>query len=462
MLHRIRSLTGVRSGGLATAGMVLAAAAALFAAPESAQAVPSYARQTGLACEACHTVFPELTPFGRQFKLNAYTLTTKPAVTDEDQSKSTSLSLADMPPLSVMIQADTSWSNNNRTTSKNGSTAQGNDTQFPQQLSLFYAGKISDHLGAQMQVTFQQASGTFGIDNSEIRFADQGLDNKLTYGLTLNDAVTMSDLWNSSLIWAAGAGAMGPGVGDTGIPATFIEGLGAGKATGVGGFLNWSSNGHDSLYLETELYRSSAFNNNGTTYVDNAWASANPTINGVAPYWRAAFEHDWGHQTFEIGTFGMYARASANGVAVNGEDNDYFDNALDAQYQYIGEHNIFSLAGNLIHENQTINNNLVLANSYSKSSVDMNHLRLTGSYFYDRKYGGSVTFNHINGDSVVGSPANTQYEVFELDYMPWLNTKLLAQYTLYNWVNAQNYGYNGVGTQVNDGNTFMLGLWTAF
>jgi len=33
-------------------------------------AVPSFARQTGMACAACHTVFPELTPFGREFKLN--------------------------------------------------------------------------------------------------------------------------------------------------------------------------------------------------------------------------------------------------------------------------------------------------------------------------------------------------------------------------------------------------------
>ncbi len=38
----------------------------------AAHAVPSFARQTGMACQACHTVFPEPTPFGRAFKLNAY------------------------------------------------------------------------------------------------------------------------------------------------------------------------------------------------------------------------------------------------------------------------------------------------------------------------------------------------------------------------------------------------------
>src|SRR5947207_2859308 len=37
-----------------------------------ARLTPTYARQTGLACSACHTHFPELTPTGRAFKLNGY------------------------------------------------------------------------------------------------------------------------------------------------------------------------------------------------------------------------------------------------------------------------------------------------------------------------------------------------------------------------------------------------------
>ena len=43
--------------------------------PLNAQAVPSYARQTGMPCAGCHTTPPELTPFGRDFKINGYTLT---------------------------------------------------------------------------------------------------------------------------------------------------------------------------------------------------------------------------------------------------------------------------------------------------------------------------------------------------------------------------------------------------
>ena len=37
--------------------------------------IPAFSRQTGLACSSCHYQFPQLTPFGRLFKLNGYTLT---------------------------------------------------------------------------------------------------------------------------------------------------------------------------------------------------------------------------------------------------------------------------------------------------------------------------------------------------------------------------------------------------
>src|ERR1700685_4277960 len=40
--------------------------------PPTVLAVPSYARQTGLACSGCHYAPPELNPAGRRFKLMGY------------------------------------------------------------------------------------------------------------------------------------------------------------------------------------------------------------------------------------------------------------------------------------------------------------------------------------------------------------------------------------------------------
>jgi hypothetical protein len=59
-------------GWRAAAACLAGAALALLAAP-AAQALPSFARQTGQECAACHNGFPELTPYGRLFKLNGCT-----------------------------------------------------------------------------------------------------------------------------------------------------------------------------------------------------------------------------------------------------------------------------------------------------------------------------------------------------------------------------------------------------
>jgi len=63
-------------------GALAVLAAAPLAVSPRAGAVPNFARQTGLACEACHTVYAELTHFGRVFKANGYILSNVKQVRD--------------------------------------------------------------------------------------------------------------------------------------------------------------------------------------------------------------------------------------------------------------------------------------------------------------------------------------------------------------------------------------------
>ena len=56
---------------VAVAAIVLLA---LLVGSDDAHAVPAYARQTGQECIACHVSFPELTSYGRYFKLTGYTI----------------------------------------------------------------------------------------------------------------------------------------------------------------------------------------------------------------------------------------------------------------------------------------------------------------------------------------------------------------------------------------------------
>src|SRR5450432_1106697 len=73
MRAHIHSAGSVLFSSMRGAALALASTAWLMAATP-AEAVPSFARQTGQPCAACHTAFPELTPFGRRFKLSGYTL----------------------------------------------------------------------------------------------------------------------------------------------------------------------------------------------------------------------------------------------------------------------------------------------------------------------------------------------------------------------------------------------------
>src|SRR6478736_3926194 len=67
--------------------------------------LPSFARQTGLACSACHYQFLTLTPFGRQFKRDGYTLTNQTSLVEKDSANGGKLGLNPFSVLSAMINA---------------------------------------------------------------------------------------------------------------------------------------------------------------------------------------------------------------------------------------------------------------------------------------------------------------------------------------------------------------------
>ena len=152
--------------------------ATLLLASSSALAVPSFARQTGMACEACHTVFPELTPFGRNFKLHAYTIDNLPQVSGMNANKDQTLALNQLPPLSFMFQASYTSTKKSVPDTQAGTGSVSSDALakngqvlFPQQASLFYAGRIAPNFGAFVQMTYDGTAGTFGWDNTDIRYA---------------------------------------------------------------------------------------------------------------------------------------------------------------------------------------------------------------------------------------------------------------------------------------------------
>jgi hypothetical protein len=458
---------------LATAGV------ALLTAPP-AHAVPSFARQTGLSCEACHTVFPELTHFGRMFKANGYTLTSVPQVQGVTPEKEERLSLNQLPPLSLMVQVSETWLGKSVPESNGNGVAQNGTAAFPQQVSLFYAGKIAPKLGVFSQLTYSNASGNVQIDNTDLRFADLMVlpdEKPLIYGLSFNNNPTVQDMWNSTPAFSYPYQTSNANV--TPLARTAIDGTFAQTVAGLSAYALWN----ESAYAELGFYRSAK-----QGYVNPVTGAAGPldgtasnVIDGVAPYWRIAYEQQWDRHSLELGGYGATFKlfpgsASGSAATLSGPYNRFADVAEDAQYQFLGDLQIFSVAATHIHESQTLNASFASGASTNPND-DLTTTRVTGTYFYRRKWGGSVSYFSTTGSTdralyPLGSPpgvttsANGSPEtkgwIVEADYVPWLNVKLTLQYTAYSKFNGGDSNYDGYGRNAHDNNTVYLAAWLAY
>jgi hypothetical protein len=448
---------------------------ALMLVSTPAQAVPPFARQTGLACEACHTIPPELTPFGRRFKLNGYTLTTRPPlVSDIDEHKKNTVWLSDLPGLGILFQA--TYNHYDRAPPDSavpGAKAQSENLEFPQQFSLIAGGAITDQIGGFLQMTYDQPSGTFGVDNTEIRYVNHTQNNDWVWGVLFNNNPGNQDVWNSvaayptldfsnQSLWSAG------GAGGAALSSPFFEGLG-GLTAGPTAYI-WYK---DSLYLGASIYHAAVSGSLTSTLDSTNLSVGGGTLEGWAPYWRAAYEHDWGYNSASVGVSGMYSKFTPSLIAGQTLDpgyvNRYLDISYDWQYQYNGQHNTFSFLGRYTHENAEYDPGLV-PTFYSNSTNHLDEWNVTGTYYYNRHYGALVNFVRTTGTADValnggtGSPGY-QYEVLEVDYLPWFNIRFIMQYNIYNVVkNNQNpfFLLNATNPRASNNNTFVFGLWMDF
>jgi hypothetical protein len=463
----------------------MAIPAALLLTVTRVEAVPSFARQTGMACEACHTVYPELTHFGRVFKANGYVLDNLKQVRDIDQKKQQLLELAQIPPLSIMAQVSYTQLRKPLPDLANVNIpgeAQNGTAAFPQQLSIFYAGKIAPHFGAFFQITYGNDSGTVSIDNTDLRFADIRIlpgDQSLVYGVSLNNNPTVQDLWNSTpafgFPYAASNATVSP------LAGTQIDGTLGQDVAGLTAYAFWN----ESLYAEIGGYRSAKQGaaNQLTGAAGPLDGTISNVISGVAPYWRVGYEYNWSRHSIEVGAYGLDVRMFPGGspaqpVPLQRPYNHFKDVAEDFQYQYIDDLNLVTVAGTRIHETMNLDAS-VAANLSANASNNLTTSRLWATYYYRRRIGGTLGFFSTTGstdqvlypgspDGVVGvttsangSP-NTRGWVAEVNYLPWLNTKLSVQYTAYTKFNGGSTAYDGAGRNASDNNTLYLLLWFAY
>jgi hypothetical protein len=416
-----------------------------------------------MSCAQCHTVFPELTPFGRQFKANAYTMTTTKQISDGSK-----LELPANVPLGLMaIAGFTHTTTAQQVDTNGGPKAKNDDLSFPQQFSLFFGGKIAPKVGAFIQVTYTAPEDKFSLDNSDIRFA-HSLDlggSTLVLGATVNNNPTVSDLWNSTPAWGApftsSASAPAPSA------ATLIEG---GLAQGVvAGGLYAYYNGPVNVYAEVDGYRSSPL---GVSLPLDASTGATKVIDGLMPYWRLAVEKAVGNHTLMVGTFGLAGALQPGGTQADntprpltGPGDRYTDIGADAQYQYIGEDHILTGTLTYIHEGLSLDASQP-AGLADNAANDLHSFKASVSYIYTRTIGARATFATMrgSGDATLygGQGPRATALTGELFYTPWYNTKIGLMYTGYLDFNGAATNYDGAGRSAADNNTLYAYLWLVF
>lgn len=423
-------------------------------------AVPSFARQTGATCAMCHTTSfgPNLTPYGREFKLNGYVWGGGPAD-------------GKIPPVSGMVVG--SFTNTQKgqipQPGPSGRGFNANDNFSFDQASLFYGGRVWDKIGAFSQLTYDGVADRVALDNTDVRFANQvdfaGQD--IVYGVSANNSPTVQDLWNTTPAWGFPY-ASSPVAGTPGAAAMIDGGLGAGQ---VGGATLYTMINR-LLYIEGGAYTTFARNFQQGT---GTWDSGQNKIDGGAPYWRVALQHDFGGHYVAIGHYGMRANVFPAGNRANGTDR-YTDLAVDATYQYLANlDHIFELKSTYIRENQELFASH-LAGDTAFSNNQLNTFKINAAYTFLQTYSLNFGYNRVTGArnteiyntdagyAMSGRP-DSEYYTAELDYVPFgkesgmmaslMNLRVGLQYIGYN-------KFNGTTQHASDNNTFMLNGWLAF
>jgi len=419
-------------GSRASAWPRAGAALLLALACTLAQAVPSFARQTGQPCAMCHVggFGPQLTDFGIQFKLAGYT-TTKGG----DWK----------PPVAAMVMAGlthTSKSQDPATLEGHSLTGslKGNDNLTLDQVSLFVSGRIAEHLGLFSQLTYDGIAQHTSIDNVDLRAATTTqLGGHLTVlGVSLNNNPGVQDPFNTLPAWAfpyiASNVAPGPSA------STILDEAFGQKATGLVGYAQLDG----TWYGELGTYRMQT----PTLQKDFGIAVADRDAGALRSplYARLAARRSFESASLEAGVV-LFKTGYQPDRAVP-DTMHIRDLGIDASWRWTAANgNIATVLGSVIRETQA-------GSQTTEYSVN-------GSWFWDKDYGATVQRFGVNAPGLASRGTRLQ-----LDWTPYgktppsggidANLRLGLQLTAYNKLDGAG------GSAASDANSVFLFAWLAF
>lgn len=469
----LRLFAALVSISLSLVASLILVLAALW--PGESLALPIFARQTGQNCVACHAggQFPELTPYGRLFKLTGYTIGKRTV------------------PLSTMeVISDSKVLNTSKSDDPKADFQKNNSLIFATG-SAFLAGKVTDNIGAFLQITYdnyasQSADGKFhghsSADNMDIRYADRYITSKsdLIWGVSANNNPSLSDPWNTAAAWMQYVPVPSP------TSSRFIDGTApypgfaaGGNISGINAYAFWNQ----MLYVELGGYRTAE---GLTSFMSAGVPSVEKTkLQGTNPYWRVTLSHAWGPSNIMVGTSGMIARVYDDPLDTSDPTSvhHFKDIGIDSQYQYLLDPHSFTAQLAYMRDrhrypdflaNQPMEdvNGDPLPNTNTTDTTNVLRAKLT--YIYEARYGGSIAHFSQTGTTnsalydptrvsgnVSGNPAVSGW-TFEAFWTPLQYVRIGIQYTAYDKFNGASHNYDGLGRNPADNNSLFLYLWGAY
>ncbi|MGC2657710.1 MAG: hypothetical protein WA324_07010 [Bryobacteraceae bacterium] len=427
-----------------------------------AHALPSFARQTGQKCAACHVSgsWPQLTPWGRFFKLSGYTAG-KQLVDREGFN---------YVPAGVFGQLGITWA-----AQPNDALGQPVITQNGSPEAYAFTGeigtKLTDFLGVFYEYNignqFPGWKGTAGpVDIRAVHFFRPG-DNELLVGVDSNNNPSVQDVWNSTPSWAYPfyGSPQAPG----GPASPMIAGLGE-QSGSVGAY----------ALLDREWYAEISFYRVGNDLF--RWMTAGTAFQaggrnylaGYNPYWRAYWTKEKGPHSVMVGTFGMQSKVYPDSAVPSGPTDRFTDYGFDSQYQYLGDAQKLTLRGSYIYENQRWSASFP-AGASSVANGNLKSLNLNGSYGYREHWVFNAAYFSNNGNNntalyAVTSPSGTQLTsspnttgfVLEVDRFITQNVQATIQYKGFTKFNGLTSNIDGLGRTASSNNTLWLTVFFAF
>jgi hypothetical protein len=445
-----------RSGRLALIALALTASLSSW----SVYALPSYARQTGESCGACHIggFGPQLTPHGIKFKIGGYT--------DSDGQ-------AGHIPLSAMLVANSATLGKGSTDFIDEFGARSNNNISLQEFSVFLAGRLAPGIGSFAQATYSGIEHKTSLDNVDIRYAKE-LDIRgsgATVGLSLNNNPGVQDPFNTLPAWRYPY--TSPDLAISPSQAPLLDGTLSQAVMGANAYLMLDSG----LYVEA-----GAYTNSNRRVLKNLGVVPDTILDQTAPYARIAYFKDLRNKAFSLGLVGMQGRVRDRTGSAGVYDLQT-DVGVDASYQFLGNRkHIFTVDSSLIREHQTRFASYDSGAGADNLKGDLSQFNLASSYYYHQKYGvtGRV-FNIIGSNDQTlyssdeyshGSPNSKGYTL-QADWTPLsssdrfgtlLNVRVGMQYTGYTQFNGANRD-ELIGTsdrKPGDNNVFSVFFWGAY